>query len=47
MGQLFKDLRCKGKQAYSGFIKNRTTIDKRPQIIDDYHKNRVGYLQRT
>ena len=48
-GQLFKDLRRKGKvyqsrskdkQAGRGFIKNRISIDERPQIVDD--KTRIG-----
>jgi IS30 family transposase len=48
-GVLFKSLRRKGKkyqsrskdkQAGRGFIKNRVSIDERPQIVDD--KSRVG-----
>jgi IS30 family transposase len=46
---LFKSLRRKGKkyqsrskdkQAGRGFIKNRVSIDERPQVVDD--KSRVG-----
>jgi IS30 family transposase len=48
-GTLFKALRRKGKkyqhrrhdkQAGRGFIKNRVSIDKRPQVVDD--KSRIG-----
>lgn len=48
-GMLFKALRRKGKkyqsrskdkQAGRGFIKNRVSIDERPQVVDD--KSRVG-----
>lgn len=48
-GNLFKNLRRKGKiyqsrskekQAGRGFIKNRTSIDERPQVVED--KSRIG-----
>ncbi|WP_255358628.1 IS30 family transposase [Moritella sp. JT01] len=48
-GQLFKFLRRKGKvyqsrskdkQAGRGYIKNRISIDERPQVVDD--KSRIG-----
>jgi IS30 family transposase len=48
-GKLFKYLRRKGKryqsrskekQAGRGFIKNRVSIDERPQVVDD--KSRIG-----
>jgi IS30 family transposase len=48
-GHLFQDLRRKGKayqsrskdkQAGRGFIKNRISIDERPDVVDD--KSRVG-----
>ena len=48
-GDLFKHLRrqgkayqsrSKGKQAGRGFIKNRVSIDERPQVVDD--KSRIG-----
>jgi IS30 family transposase len=48
-GQLFRYLRRKGKayqsrskdkQAGRGFIKNRTSIDERPQVVED--KSRIG-----
>ena len=48
-GHLFEHLRRKGnvyqsrskdKQAGRGFIKNRISIDERPQVVDD--KSRIG-----
>lgn len=51
-GALFKSLRrkgkvyqsrCKLKQAGRGYIKNRVSIDERPQVVDN--KSRIGDLE--